>query len=273
MELIQIFGYVAAVFMGGVLGLIGGGGSILTVPILVYLFKTPPVLATAYSLFIVGLTSIFGMAGYIKARLVNFKVGIIFSIPAMIGVFSSRKFIVPAIPKHLFHLGSVDITKDMAIMGLFAIMMVLASFSMIKSKKEKEDTGHGEVSELKKIVMVSAEGLIVGILTGLVGAGGGFLVIPVLVIFAGLDMKEAVATSLLVISIKSLFGFMGDLGGDRQLDWMFLGGFSVFTIVGALLGTWVSKFVSSEKLKPAFGWFVLVMGIFVLLNTGISGGH
>ena len=90
-DLLNIIGYFAAVLMGGVLGLIGGGGSILTVPILVYLFKIPPVLATAYSLFIVGLTSIFGMAGYIKAKLVNFKVGIVFSIPAMIGVFTARK--------------------------------------------------------------------------------------------------------------------------------------------------------------------------------------
>lgn len=274
MDLLHITGYSSALLMGGVLGLIGGGGSILTVPILVYLFKIPPVLATAYSLFIVGLTSIFGMAGYLKARLVNFKVGIVFSIPAMIGVFSARKFIVPTIPKHLFTLGGISISKDMAIMGLFAIMMVLASLSMIRTKKAAESTDHRAVSELQKILMVSLEGLVVGILTGLVGAGGGFLVIPVLVIFAGLDMKEAVATSLLVISIKSLIGFLGDLGGERVLDWFFLGGFSVFTIAGALLGAWASKFVSSEKLKPAFGWFVLIMGVFILLNTSLnSGGH
>lgn len=273
MELSQIFGYAAAVLMGGVLGLIGGGGSILTVPILVYLFKVPPVLATAYSLFIVGLTSIFGMASYIKARLVNFKVGIVFSIPAMIGVFSARKFIVPAIPAHLFDLGSMAISKDMAIMALFAIMMVMASISMIKPQKESKASSHGQISELQKALMVSLEGLVVGILTGLVGAGGGFLVIPVLVIFAGLDMKEAVATSLLVISIKSLIGFLGDLGGDRALDWFFLGGFSFFTVAGALLGAWASKFIPSEKLKPVFGWFVLVMGAFILLNTGMSSGH
>jgi uncharacterized protein len=271
-DLINIIGYAAAVLMGGVLGLIGGGGSIMTVPILVYLFKIPPVLATAYSLFIVGLTSIFGMASYIKAGLVNFRVGIIFSIPAMIGVFTARKWIVPAIPKHLFDIAGFSVSKDMGVMFLFAIMMVLASVSMIRPSKEKTEASHAKDSELKKIVFVSIEGLIVGVLTGLVGAGGGFLVIPVLVIFAGLDMKVAVATSLLVISLKSLIGFSGDLG-SRAMDWYFLGGFSVFTIAGALLGAWASKFVPSEKLKPAFGWFVLVMGVFILFNTGVSGGH
>lgn len=271
MDVLQIFGYAAAIAMGGILGLIGGGGSILTVPILVYLFKIPPVLATAYSLFIVGLTSVFGMVGYIKAKLVNFKVGIIFSIPAMIGVYSARKFVVPAIPQYLFKLGSLSISKDMAIMALFAVMMVLASVSMIKPQKESPQEKHASVSELQKFLMVSLEGLVVGVLTGLVGAGGGFLVIPVLVIFAGLDMKEAVSTSLLVISIKSLIGFLGDIGSNQTLDWFFLSQFSVFTIAGAFLGVWASQLIPSEKLKPAFGWFVLIMGVFILLNT--STGH
>ena len=274
--MLDIIGYFFAVLMGGVLGLIGGGGSIMTVPVLVYLFKIPPVIATAYSLFIVGLTSIFGVIGYVKVKLVNFRIGIIFAIPAFVGVFSARKFIVPAIPDKLLELGGFTLTKDMAIMGLFAIMMLLASISMIRERKEpaKEDVAkHANDSGFKKIALISLEGLLVGCLTGLVGAGGGFLVIPVLVFFANMEMKEAVATSLLVISIKSLFGFMGDLGGDNQIDWFFLGGFSVFTISGALLGTWLSKFIPSEKLKPAFGWFVLVMGVFILFNTGVSGGH
>lgn len=268
-----ILGYAAAVLMGSVLGLIGGGGSILTVPILVYLFKVPPVLATAYSLFIVGLTSIFGLIGYVRAGLVQFKTGIAFSIPAMLGVFAARKFLVPLIPQQLFSLGALAVTKDMLIMGLFAVMMVLASVSMIRKPKPKaESEADQAVSEAKKILFIGIEGLIVGGLTGLVGAGGGFLVIPVLVHFAGLEMKTAVATSLLVIAIKSLVGFLGDLGGEQQLDWAFLGGFSVFTVVGALLGSWSSKFVPGDKLKPAFGWFVLLMGIFILVSTGL-GGH
>lgn len=267
-----ILGYAAAVLMGGVLGLIGGGGSILTVPILVYLFKVPPVLATAYSLFIVGLTSIFGLIGYARAGLVQFRTGIAFSIPAMLGVFAARKFLVPVIPQQLFSLGALAVTKDMLIMGLFAVMMVLASVSMIRKPKPNAEPEPKEVPEAQKILFVGIEGLIVGLLTGLVGAGGGFLVIPVLVHFAGLEMKAAVATSLLVIAIKSLVGFLGDLGGEQQLDWAFLGGFSVFTVAGALLGSWSSKFVPGDRLKPAFGWFVLLMGIFILVSTGL-GGH
>jgi len=271
-------GFGSAIVMGLVLGLMGGGGSILAVPILVYLFKIPPVLATAYSLFIVGLTSIFGMIGYARKGLVNFKVGISFSIPALIGVFSARKFLVPALPETLFSVGSLSVSKDLGIMILFALMMLAASISMIRSKKADPDAPvqpRHEVSELKKILLVSAEGLVVGILTGLVGAGGGFLVIPVLVMLAGLEMKTAVATSLVVISIKSLVGFLGDLGPGNDMDWLFLGGFSLFTISGALLGTWVSKFVPSDKLKPAFGWFVLVMGLVILFQSasGMAAGH
>lgn len=273
MDLFKLMGYFAAALMGGILGLIGGGGSILTVPILVYLFKLPPVLATAYSLFIVGLTSLFGMLGYLKAKLVHFQIGIVFSIPAMLGVFGARKWLVPAIPKQLFEIGGMPISKDMAIMGLFALMMVLASVSMIRPSQTtaREPNAHGP-SKQTAFLMIAVEGLVVGVLTGLVGAGGGFLVIPVLVFLAGLEIKAAIATSLLVIGIKSLIGFLGDLG-STPLDWVFLGGFSVVTVLGALLGTWASKFVPSEKLKPAFGWFVLVMGVFILLNTGLSSGH
>lgn len=271
--MLEIIGYIAAVLMGGTLGLIGGGGSILTVPILVYLFKVPPVLATAYSLFIVGLTSLFAVMGYIKNKLVNFKVGIIFSIPSFIGVFASRKFIVPAIPQEILHIGNYTLMKDTAILFLFAVMMVAASISMIKKKKENTDENKKEISEVKKMAFVSLEGLVVGVLTGLIGAGGGFLVIPVLVMFANLDMKVAVATSLLIITIKSLFGFLGDVSGNNAIDWTFLLGFSVFTVIGSFVGVYASKFIPGEKLKPAFGWFVLVMGIFILIKEGLASAH
>lgn len=273
--MIEIFGYIAATLMGSTLGLIGGGGSILTVPILVYLFKIPPVLATAYSLFIVGLASFFGMIGYLKNNLVNFKVGLLFALPSFVGVFTSRRFVVPNLPKELLHIGTYTLTRDTGILFLFSIMMVIASISMIRAKKtpENEIEPKKEISEAKKLTFIILEGLIVGLLTGLIGAGGGFLVIPVLVMFAKLDMKEAIATSLMIIAIKSLFGFLGDLSGNQQIDWMFLFGFSVFTIAGALLGSYFSKFVPSDKLKPIFGWFVLVMGIFILLKEGAFSGH
>ena len=275
----ETLGYAAAVLMGGILGLMGGGGSILAVPILVYIFSIPPVVATGYSLFLVGLTSLFGVIGYARKKQVNFKVGIVFSIPALIGVFSARKFVVPALPATLFSIGNFTVSKDLAIMVLFAIMMLAASFSMIRGKKPVDESDKNvkkhEISEGKKVLLMAIEGLVVGLLTGLVGAGGGFLVIPVLVILAGLDMKEAVGTSLIVIAIKSLTGFLGELGGAHAIDWMFLGGFSVFTTIGVFLGGWLSKFVPGNKLKPAFGWFVLIMGLVILYQSaqGVSAAH
>lgn len=275
----ETLGYAAAVLMGGILGLMGGGGSILAVPILVYIFSIPPVVATGYSLFLVGLTSLFGVIGYARKKQVNFKVGIVFSIPALIGVFSARKFVVPALPATLFSIGNFTVSKDLAIMVLFAIMMLAASFSMIRGKKPVDESDKNvkkhEISEGKKVLLIAIEGLVVGLLTGLVGAGGGFLVIPVLVILAGLDMKEAVGTSLIVIAIKSLTGFLGELGGAHAIDWMFLGGFSVFTTIGVFLGGWLSKFVPGNKLKPAFGWFVLIMGLVILYQSaqGVSAAH
>lgn len=266
----EIMGYAAAVVMGGVLGLIGGGGSILTVPILAYLFMVPATLATAYSLFIVGLTSLFSVVSYTRQGLVDFKVGISFSIPALIGVFLARRFVVPALPQQLLNIGGVSLTKDTVLLLLFAVMMVIASISMIRSSKPK---AHAPVFEGKKLLLVTIEGLVVGLLTGLIGAGGGFLVIPVLVMLAGLEMKQAVATSLLIIAIKSLFGFLGDLRPDNPMDWGFLINISAFTMVGAFGGTWLSKRIPSEKLKPAFGWFVLVMGVFILFKEGLGAGH
>jgi uncharacterized membrane protein YfcA len=261
-----IIGYLLALLMGVVLGLIGGGGSILTVPILVYVFGITPVLSTAYSLFIVGITSLFAVFGYLKSNLVNFKVGIIFSIPSFIGVYSARRFIVPSIPDNIFTLGTFELKKNIAILLLFAIMMLLASFSMIKKSNNKSDKK--EISESKKTLFIILEGLVVGIITGLVGAGGGFLVIPVLVLLSGLEMKEAVATSLFIISIKSLIGFLGDVQ-NQTLDWNFLGIISIFTIIGSFVGTALSKKVPSEKLKPAFGYFVMIMGIFIFIKEGI----
>ncbi len=275
----ETFGYAAALLMGAVLGLMGGGGSILAVPILVYIFSIPPTIATGYSLFLVGLTSLFGVIGYARKKQVNFKVGFVFSLPALVGVFSARKFVVPALPATLFSINGFSVSKDLAIMVLFALMMLAASVSMIRGRKEpapdQSDQKKHEVFEGKKILLIAVEGLIVGLLTGLVGAGGGFLVIPVLVILAGLDMKEAVGTSLIVIAIKSLTGFLGELGGNHTIDWLFLGGFSVFTVMGVFLGGWLSKFVPGDKLKPAFGWFVLMMGLVILYQSaqGVSAAH
>ncbi len=205
----EIIGYIASLIIGISLGLIGGGGSILTVPVLVYLFAVNPVLATAYSLFIVGATSLVGVFPKYKSGEVNLKTAVIFGIPSILAVFATRAFIVPAIPHELFSMGDLMVTKPVLTMVFFAVLMIFASVSMIRSgKKVSRETGEQKFN----YPMILIEGAVVGILTGLVGAGGGFLIIPALVLLSKLPMKQAIGTSLLIIAAKSLIGFTGDHG-------------------------------------------------------------
>lgn len=264
-ELIDILGYLGALLIGVVLGLIGGGGSILTVPILVYILSVEPVTATAYSLFVVGSTALVGAIRNVQKKMVDFKTGIIFAIPAFIAVYLTRKFIVPAIPEHLFNIGSFEITKNVGIMVFFAIVMLIASISMIKGRK---DSGEENVEIHYNIPMILLEGSVVGVLTGIVGAGGGFLIIPALVLFAKLPMKKAVATSLMIIAIKSLIGFLGDVG-NVEIDWIFLSIFTLISIVGIFVGIYLNKFIDGSKLKKAFGYFVLIMGVYIVLKETV----
>ena len=260
MGVIVIIGFAAAVLIGISLGLIGGGGSILTVPVMVYILKIDPVLATAYSLFVVGSTSLVGAGTYMKKGLVNYKTALVFAIPSFIAVFLTRKFLVPALPDPLFTLGEAIITKNIGIMVFFAVIMLAASYSMIKGKKGG-DAVEGEVKF--NFPMIALEGLVVGVITGIVGAGGGFLIIPALVLLAKLPMKLAVGTSLLIIAAKSLIGFLGDVS-TQTIDWQLLLIFTSLSIVGIFIGSALSKKINEQVLKTGFGWFVLVMGIYII---------
>tara|TARA_R110000868_G_scaffold91812_10_gene254510 strand:+ start:1713 stop:2540 length:828 start_codon:yes stop_codon:yes gene_type:complete len=258
MEILQVFGYIGALVVGLVLGLIGGGGSILTVPLLVYVLGYNPVIATAYSLFVVGSSSLVGTYQKFKAGLVNFKIGLAFSFPSFIAVYLSRRYIVPDLPEIFFGIGNFSLTKDMGIMTLFALVILLASFSMIRDKKEEK------LLKIKQpYYKTFIQGLVIGLVTGIIGAGGGFLYVPALVLWANLPMKKAVGTSLVIITLNSLIGFSGDLH-TIQVDWPFLLTFSMFTIIGIIIGVFLSKYISEKKLKKAFGWFTLVMGIYIL---------
>lgn len=259
----EIIGYLSSVVIGVSLGLIGGGGSILTVPVLVYLFGIDPVLATAYSLFIVGLTSAVGSVSYFRKGLVNIKTALIFGIPSIVAVFATRAFIVPAIPAQIFSTETFTLTKSILLLLLFAILMIAASYSMIKKSPVPVEQPDGV--QKFNYPLILTEGLVVGVLTGLVGAGGGFLIIPALVILSKLPMKEAVGTSLVIIAAKSLIGFFGE-SGETIIDWVFLFKISGFAIAGIFIGTTLSKKVDGAKLKPAFGWFVLVMGLYILIK-------
>jgi len=275
---LTIFGYVGALLMGLSLGLIGGGGSILTVPILVKLFAIPSVLSTAYSLFVVGLTSLVGSVSHIRMGNVHWRTALVFGAPSIVTVLLTRKYVMPNIPDLLFTVGGFEFTKAVAVLILFAILMVAASYSMIKPSKTTENTDStGDANFNYPLIL--GEGLLVGFVTGLVGAGGGFLIIPVLVLMAKLSMKQAVGTSLIIIASKSLIGFFGgDLKAGNTIDWQFLFIFSSIAVVGILVGSQLSKKIPGSKLKPAFGWMVLLLGIYMILDTlglfgGAAGGH
>jgi len=260
MDVFVIIGFAAAILIGVSLGLIGGGGSILTVPVLVYILGIDPVLATAYSLFVVGSTSLVGAGTYMKKGLVNYKTALVFAVPSFIAVFLTRKFLVPALPNPLFSMGEAIITKNIGIMVFFALIMLAASYSMIRGKKGESE----EEKDVKfNLPMIALEGSVVGVITGIVGAGGGFLIIPALVLLAKLPMKMAVGTSLLIIAAKSLIGFLGDLS-SQTIDWQLLLVFTGLSIVGIFIGSALSKKINEKVLKTGFGWFVLLMGIYII---------
>lgn len=258
--MLEILGYAAAVFVGIVLGALGGGGSILSIPILVYLFGIEPVLASAYSLFIVGTTSLVGAVPKYRDHLVNLRTGILFGIPSIITIFSTRKWIVPAIPEIIFQTESFALTKRALLLGLFGVLMVLASFSMIKNRKEPK-VNHKRF----RTFLVIVEGSLIGFLTGLVGAGGGFLIIPALMFLTGLNFKIAVGTSLFIIAINSLLGFLGDVL-TYAIDWPLLLSITALAIIGILAGHALAQKRSAVHLRKAFGWLTLAMGLFILIR-------
>lgn len=261
--MLEVIGYLFAIIVGLVLGLLGGGGSILSVPILVYLFNIEPAIAGAYSLIIVGVTSFVGAIPKYREQLVHLKTGIIFGLPSIISIFITRSIIVPAIPDDIMQFGDFILTKRMLLLGLFAVLMVLASIPMIRGKRDIASN-----NKRFRTVLVMLEGILIGFLTGLVGAGGGFLIIPGLVFLTGLKFKTAVGTSLFIISVNSLSGFLGD-SMHHDMNWMLLLSLTGLAIVGILIGNQFSRKISGIRLRMAFGWFTLVIGCYIILREFI----
>jgi uncharacterized membrane protein YfcA len=254
----EIIGYLASVFIGISLGLIGGGGSILALPILVYLFKVNPEQATTYSLFIVGLTSILGAFSHYRLGNLKIKFALLFGIPSVISLLIMREIFMPIMPENLFTIGHLEVTKNLLILVIFAFLMIAASFSMIRN------SNNSNPSRQPNTVMLLLIGSLVGFLIGFLGAGGGFLIIPALLYFANLPIKQAVGTSLFIIFINSLIGFSTDLMGGVTLNVSLLLGISLMAILGLFIGTYLSKKIDGSQLKPIFGWFILLMGIYII---------
>jgi uncharacterized membrane protein YfcA len=247
--------------MGIVLGAIGGGGSILTVPILVYLFGQDASSATGYSLLIVGLTATYGAVSYYRQGLIEVKAAITFAIPSIIAVYVTRAFLMPAIPDVILS-SPIVIEKNTFIMVSFALLMLLSAYMMLtrdNSKMKSSGKAHNPM-------LIVLEGGLVGVATGILGAGGGFLIIPALVLLMGMEMKKAVGASLLIISLKSLIGFTGDLQAGIQLDWILIGKLIGFTLLGMWIATRIANKIESQKLQKGFGVFTLVIAIFIIVK-------
>jgi uncharacterized membrane protein YfcA len=258
----EIAGYLAALLIGVFLGLIGGGGSILTIPVLVYLFRIQPSLATGYSLFIVGCSSLAGAWKHYRFHNINLKAAFYFGTASIITVVLIRKLLLPVIPEHLFSIRHFIVTKSLATMILFAIVMIYASLQMINKENLPPGNGQSPTIHFGKALL---RGIQVGVITGILGAGGGFIIIPVLIFSFHLTMKQAIGSSLLIIAMNTLSGFIGDLF-HQQFNWALLIPVTVIAITGTFIGRKLGEKIPGAKLKRGFGWFVLVMGVYIIIH-------
>jgi uncharacterized membrane protein YfcA len=345
MDLLLLTGYAGALVVGAVLGVLGGGGSILTIPLLVYLFDLPPLEATGYSLFIVGVSSLAGVAGSIRRGWLNYRVAFVFvapsllavyltrhyllpslpqtfliqggprtsllflllavtvlafwllrharwkrpgihralllAVPAAIAVYVMRRAVLPSLPAEGFMLAGFEISRDLALMLLLAIVMLVTGAAMLRGRARPDDdlheaTGAPDAAESPSRgpdnsipnryagFILGVQGLGVGALTGLIGAGGGFLITPALILLARLPVRHAVGTSLLIIAINSLTGFLGDLHRATP-DWSLLLTLTALALAGVTFGSAMAARVPATHLRRALGILLTVMAVFILI--------
>lgn len=246
---------------GLVLGLLGGGGAMFSIPVLVYLFHLPPSVATGYSLFLVGVTAMSGAVQNTRKHLVDFKSALYYGIPSVITVYVIRRFVIHSLPDVLWQTTGFTLHKDDGILLLLTVVMILVGFKMI-SEKPKVQTGEEPEHKMNYPLLILVA-VLIGAFVGVAGAGGGFLMTPALIYFANLPMKKAIGTSLVLVSVNSFLGFAGDLGANPHMDWIFLLKFSGFSVAGVFIGSYLSHGIDSLKLKNAFGWFMVAMGIYI----------
>jgi uncharacterized membrane protein YfcA len=194
-------------------------------------------------------------------RNIDYKTVLLFGIPSVVVLFIMRRWLVNLMPPVIFRSGATVITKAVFIMGVFSVLMLLAGWSMIKQNR------YTPAKEKQNITRLIIQGCITGAVTGFIGIGGGFIIVPSLVLFAGLPMKRAIGTSLTIIIINCIIGLLGNLDAFASLNFIFLFSFAAFAVLGILLGTWATRFISDKKLKPIFGWIILSMSIVVFIRV------
>ncbi len=268
MDVYQILGYLGAVLTGLVLGLLGGGGALLSIPVLVYLFHLPASVATGYSLFLVGVTATSGAVQNLRKKLVDYPALLYYGIPSTLTVYCMRRFAMPAIPEHIFTLGSFTLDKDHLILFILSLVMFIVAYKMITAKEGEPETGTAHKTNYAELMFYA---VLIGSFLGLVGAGGGILMIPALIHLANLSMRKAVGTSLVLVAANSFIGFLGDVHSNPHMDWKFLLLFSAFSIAGVFTGTYLHRFIHGNQLKKYFGWFILAVAVMMVVKEMLRG--
>ena len=262
MSILELAGYLMVFIIGVVMGMIGAGGSILTSSVLIYVFSINPVLSASYTLLNVGTISMVGVVQYFRKDQVDIRTGILFALPALLVVFLMRRLIMPAIPSCICQVGKFELTKELLVMIVFALVMILVSWSMIRQPVPEENTRQNKRSGMAMIL----PGGLAGIITGFTGAGGGFVIVPALILFTGLDIKKAIGTSLFIISINTASGFIGDYSSGVQYDWSFLFKLISVTVAGMVFSGFLANRISNSKLRRVFGITILIIGCWIVVK-------
>ena len=259
----ELITYAASLFVGLSLGLVGAGGSILTIPVFIFILKMDPLTSSVYSMFIVGISSLAGGIKYIIKKLVDIKTIFVFGIPSVTGVLVARKFIFPSIPDLIFSVGGFVVSKKILFMFCISTLMFTAAVKMLKAASQKTETLSAEKNIKSGFLMT--QGFIVGIITGLFGIGGGFLIVPALYFWTRLPMKKAVGTTLLIIAMNSLFSFSTSYSSS-PINWSLLLRFSLGAIIGILIGSRIAEKISGNYLRKIFGWFVMAISFYIVIK-------
>ncbi|MDF2478610.1 MAG: hypothetical protein K0S24_4093 [Sphingobacterium sp.] len=261
MELLFIIGFLLAILVGLSMGLMGSGGSILTLPIFVYLFHIEPQYALDYSLFSIGVLALIGSVEPVTKGKVDLKTTAIFLIPSLVSVYLTKRHLLTAIPAQ-FHIAELSISRNHVIMLLFSFVILVSALAMIRRRKQLEVSA--VMLHISQVLKIITAGLLVGIMTGLVGAGGGFIIVPSLVLLLGIPLKQAIATSLFIIGLNASFGLGANYQLLNHMNWPILLIFTLITLIGLQIGSKWKDRLEVVRLQGLFGYFLMSIGILIL---------